>query len=89
VDDDALAKLIEAAKLSVGREHGLDDAASRRLAGSTVDELHTDAKAMAREVGAHDPTERERARDDGGRFRTVGDAVGLDMNQLIRQASGR
>jgi hypothetical protein len=65
----------------------LNERDSRRLVGSSVDELHADAKAMAKEVGAYDPTEA--ARDEGGRFRTVGDAVGLDMNRIIREASGR
>jgi hypothetical protein len=85
MDDVALAKLLEAAKLSVGREHGLDDAASRRLAGADVDELHRDATAMARELGIADPTQQRR--NQGGRYATSGEH--LDVNQLIRQATGR
>ena len=81
MDEDATAKLLEYAKLSVGREHGLDEAASRRLVGTSVDELHRNAKAMAKEVGAYDPTER--ARDEGGSF------AGADKNRIIRAASGR
>jgi hypothetical protein len=78
-------KIVGYAKLQIGREHGLDEAASRRLAGSTADELHADANAMAREVGAYDPTER--ARDEGGRFTNADGKI--DVNQLIRAATGR
>jgi hypothetical protein len=83
-DDPAL---LEAAKESIGRTHGLNAVQSARLVGASAQELHADAKAMARELNVYDPTER--ARDDGGKFRTVGDAVGADMNTMIRRASGR
>ena len=81
MDDDALAKLVEAAKLSVGHEHGLTDVQSRRLVGLTVNELHTDAKAMCRELGVPDPSEQ--SRDQGGRFQP------RSMNEAIRAAAGR
>jgi hypothetical protein len=82
VDNDA--KLVAYAKLQIGREHGLDETDSRRLAGNTADELHADARAMARELGVTDPTER--ARDQRGKFAS---GEGRSMNQLIRAASGR
>jgi hypothetical protein len=84
VDDD---ELLEAAKVTIARAHGLSERDAPRLVGTTAAELHRDAAEMAKEVGALDPTER--ARDDGGRFRTVGDAVGGDMNARIRAAAGR
>jgi hypothetical protein len=31
----------------------------------------------------------EPGRDERGRFRTIGNAVGVDMNRIIREASGR
>jgi hypothetical protein len=73
-------ELIALARIEVGRQHGLTAAQSARLVGDNAQALHADAKAMAKELNVLDPTER--ARDDGGRFTG-------DMNQLIRQASGR
>jgi hypothetical protein len=80
MDEAEFGELLEAAKVTVARAHGLADRDAQRLVGRTVGELHADAKAMAREVGAYDPTER--VRDDGGRFAT-------DMNEAIRRAAGR
>jgi hypothetical protein len=58
---------------------------AHRLVGSTLNELHDDAKKMAREVGAHDPTER--SRDDAtGRFTGTKNVA---VNQAIRAATGR
>ncbi len=83
MDDDAASKLLEYVRVTVGREHGLDEAASRRLSGSTIDELHADARALAQEIGVRDPTLR--ARHGDGQFA----GAGGDMNRIIRSAAGR
>jgi hypothetical protein len=44
------------AKRGIAREHGLSERDAHRLVGTTAAELHADAKAMAGEVGAGDPT---------------------------------
>jgi hypothetical protein len=80
VDDVEFGELLEAAKVTVARAHGLRDRDAHRLVGGTLAELHADARTMAKEVGAKDPTER--VRDDGGRFAS-------DVNQAIRRAAGR
>jgi hypothetical protein len=77
VDDE----LVEAAKVTIARQHGIPESRAHRLVGDTSEALHRDAKALARELNVLDPTER--ARDDGGKF------SGVDMNQLVREASGR
>jgi hypothetical protein len=81
---DDQAELIAYAKVALGHQHGLTDAESRRLNGSTVDELHRDARAMCRELGRVDLTER--ARDEGGRYAGTA-AVGF--NEAVRKAAGR
>jgi hypothetical protein len=81
VDDNETAAYL---RERVGAEHGLSAAQSRRLRGTTVAELHADAKAMAKELDVIDPSER--ARDQGGRF-TGSENVAI--NEAIRQASGR
>jgi hypothetical protein len=86
MDDAELAKLLEVAKVAVGREHGLDEPAARRLAGSSVEELHRDAASYARELGVADPTVRDQARDQGGRF---AGADNVAINEAIRAAAGR
>jgi hypothetical protein len=73
-------EVLDRAKRSIALEHGLAERDAHRLVGETAAELHADARAMAREVGAYDPTER--ARDEHGRFAG-------DMNARIRQAAGR
>ena len=82
--DDDLAELLEAAKLTVARAHGLAERDAHRLAGTTMRELHDDARQMAKEVGAYDPTQRECG--DDGRY-TQGERP--DLNTLIRRATGR
>jgi hypothetical protein len=82
MDDSSLAELVEYVTPHVAREHGIPAQYAHRLVGSTLSELHGDAKKLAREVAAHDPTER--ARYDGGRF-----SPAPTMNELIRAASGR
>ena len=74
-------ELLEAAKVTIAKQHGLPETRAHRLVGSSASELHADAKAMAKELGVLDPSER--ARGDGGRFARA------DMNSLIRAASGR
>jgi hypothetical protein len=76
LDDETLNYL----KQSIAREHGLSEAQSRRLVGSTLRDLHADAVEMAKELGLRDPTVQ--TRDAGGRYAT-------DVNALIRQAAGR
>jgi hypothetical protein len=76
-------ELLDYAKRAVAREHGLSERDAHRLVGTTLRELHADARNFAREVGAHDPTEA--ARDELGHF-AGGKA---NMNALIRRASGR
>jgi hypothetical protein len=75
-------ELYERGRASIAAEHGLSAESARRLRGKTASELHTDARAMAAELGVVDPTERPR--DGAGRF-----ASGTDMNRIIREASGR
>jgi hypothetical protein len=58
MDDSSFAELVEYVKPHVAREHGIPAQYAHRLVGSTLSELHGDAKKLAREVGAHDPTER-------------------------------
>jgi hypothetical protein len=83
VDDDDRDALLEYARRAVAREHGLSERDAHRLVGTTLRELHDDARNFAREVGAYDPTEA--ARDELGHF-AGGKA---SMNTLIRRASGR
>lgn len=73
-------ELIEYARINVGREHGLTSEQAHRLVGSTLGDLHDDARVMAKELGVRDPSER--TRDDGGRY-------AVDMNRIIREKSGR
>jgi len=47
VDDE----LLDCAKRSIAREHGLAERNAHRLVGDTAAELHADAKAMAKEAG--------------------------------------
>jgi hypothetical protein len=77
-------------RVAVGREHGLSEAQSRRLVGSTLKALHDDAATMANELGVDDPypADQGRSRDQTGRFASSGGA-GVDMNAAIRQAAGR
>jgi hypothetical protein len=82
LDDETMAYL----RAAVAREHGLTEAQSRRLVGSTLKTLHADASVMATELGVDDPHESGQARDDGGRFAR---ATAGDMNTIIRAASGR
>jgi hypothetical protein len=82
MDDQSAAELLQYAKPHVAREHGIPPQYAHRLVGATLSELHGDARKLAREVGAHDPSER--ARDDGGRFAPVS-----SMNEAIRRAAGR
>jgi hypothetical protein len=85
MDDASFAELVEYAKPYVAREHGIPERYAHRLVGSSLSELHDDAKKMAREVGAHDPTER--SRDDAtGRFTGTENAA---VNEAIRAATGR
>jgi hypothetical protein len=81
VDDELLAY----AKRTIALEHGLSERDASRLVGETAAEIHADARAMGRELGVTDPTER--ARDQGGRYTTSGERP--DLNRLIRQAAGR
>jgi hypothetical protein len=55
VSDDA--ELIEYVRTRVGAEHGLTEAQSRRLVGTTLKALHDDASSMAKEL---DVDERQR-----------------------------
>ena len=80
-------ELIERAKRSIALEHGLSDRDARRLVGETAAELHSDARAMARELGVTDPSQRERDRGGDGRYTSSGERPGL--NALIRAATGR
>jgi hypothetical protein len=82
VDDELRA----IAKTAIGAEVGLSAAQSARLVGDSAEALRLDAKTMAKELGI---AVDEPGRDERGRFRTVGDAVGNDMNRIIREASGR
>jgi hypothetical protein len=82
--DEETARLVEYAKLAVGREHGIPESDARRLVGSTIGELHSDAKALARELNLHDPSERDR--DEGGRYRG---RENVGVNEAIRRAAGR
>jgi hypothetical protein len=84
VDDEATAQLLAYARLAVGREHGLDDNAARRLTGASVDELHADAASYARQLGIVDPSVQ--SRDGAGRFTG---SENKDYNEIIRAASGR
>jgi hypothetical protein len=77
-------ELVEHAKESIGRAHGLSAAQSKRLVGSTSEALHADARVMASELGVTDPTLQKR--DEQGRY-AGGERV--DMNRAIRQAAGR
>jgi hypothetical protein len=81
VDDE----LVGRAKVSIALEHGLRESDAPRLVGSSAAELHADAKAMAKELGAFDPSER--TRDDLGRFTDPEGEV--DVNAMIRAAAGR
>lgn len=50
-EDEMFAELLEAAKRDVARAHGPDERHAYRLVGSSISELHADAKLMARELG--------------------------------------
>jgi hypothetical protein len=84
VSDDA--ELIEYVRTRVGAEHGLTEAQSRRLVGTTLKALHDDASSMAKELDVDDPSAQ--ARDDGGRYARR-EHDGASMNAIIRQAAGR
>jgi hypothetical protein len=86
MDDETTAQLLDYARQAVAREVGIPAQHAHRITGSNVGELRADAKALARELGVVDLTER--ARDDGGRY-TAGEPDGREMNRLIRQAAGR
>jgi hypothetical protein len=87
-------ELLSIAKTAIGAEIGLTAAQSRRLSGTSAAELRADALDMGRELGivADAPPA---PRDHGGRFAAAGgiydqrERGGLDMNRLIREASGR
>jgi hypothetical protein len=83
-------ELFSIARASIGAEHGLTPQQSARLRGQSAGELRADALEMRRELGL-DPVE-EPPRDQGGRYaksRGIYDQRGLDINRLIREASGR
>jgi hypothetical protein len=86
VDDE----LVAIARSAIGAEHGLTPAQSERLIGSSAAEIRADAKLMAKELGL--VADDDPPRDRGGRFARSGgvyDTRGLDMNRIIRQATGR
>lgn len=75
------AELVEIAKTAIGEHYGLTPGQAARLRGENRQEIEDDAKLMRRELGLP-PLDDDR-RDEHGRFRAA------DMNQVIRQASGR
>jgi hypothetical protein len=80
-----VSDLAEIGRVSIGvNEFGLSEAQSRRLRGSSADEVRADAKQMRKELGL--PTLDERKRDEEGRYARSG---GSDMNRIIREAAGR
>jgi hypothetical protein len=81
VDD---VETLEYLRVAVGREHGLSEAQSRRLVGSSVKALQRDAREMARELGLPDPTVQPRSGD--GRYSTRDD-TGQAINEAIRRAA--
>ena len=80
-------ELLNYVRVAVGREHALTEAQSRRLNGTTLDELHEDAKRMNLELGKQDPTLPARGAD--GQFTVRTDDDGSSMTRLLRQAAGR
>jgi hypothetical protein len=84
MDDESAAELLRYIKPHVAAAHGIPERYAHRLVGSTLSELHGDARKLAREVGAHDPTQRQR--DEGGRYAGTA-AVGF--NEAVRKAAGR
>lgn len=82
------AELREYVRLQVGLEHGLTEAQARRLKGATLAELRADAQEMRLELGLEPIGEGAARRDDRGRFASAA-AGGVDMNRIIRAASGR
>jgi hypothetical protein len=76
-------ELVAIAKTAIGAEFGLSAQQAARLRGVSAAELRDDAKAMRGELGLDDGDgEHGQQRDERGRFTG-------DMNQRIRQASGR
>jgi hypothetical protein len=68
----------------IAQEAGLPEQHAHRLVGGSLAALRQDARKMRAELGMETLDDRER--DEQGRFRS---AAPMDMNALIRQASGR
>jgi hypothetical protein len=84
-------ELLAYVRVAVGSAHGLTEAQSRRLVGSSLRALHDDAATMAGELGIEDPYTPDTgpARDGAGRFAASRGGASGDMNRIIREASGR
>jgi len=82
----AQAAQLEAARLRAANAHGLTEAQARRLVGATPEELDTDAKEFAKELGTNGAGRRPADLKQGARGPAT---TAEDPNAWIRRAAGR
>lgn len=83
--DEVRNELTDAYRTIAAMKAGLDPAASKRLIGSTLEELEADAKDLAKTLGAV----KARVTPNDGAGRSSGAAPVADMNASIRKMLGR
>lgn len=86
LEAEATARELDSLKSKIAAEEGLPPSVAKRLSGKDARELRADAKSLRDELDGGAPVGSLRIGQGGT---ASGNRRGVDMNQLIREASGR